>query len=78
MEKSLPTMRIRGMNRIMTRMGRAFCIALITATRLAAATVDLEYAPAPVDNPLKGFVPYAGATAISRTVSSSTTCRWRR
>lgn len=36
---------------------------LLLALSAAAATSHLDYAPAPVDNPLKGLVPYAGKRA---------------
>lgn len=49
------------------RIGRlVLCLALLCAVPFAVSAGDdpaaLEYAPAPADNPLKGFVPYAGGS----------------
>lgn len=47
----------------MGRLGRAVIVAALGLWLWAwtAGAADLAYAPAPADNPLKGFVPYAGS-----------------
>ena len=36
------------------------CLGLFSGTQMEGEVVELEHAPAPADNPLKGFVPYGG------------------
>lgn len=52
------------MNRSLTAFGVRLAIILFCLAggmpRIGAASVSLAYRPAPVDNPLKGFVPYLG------------------
>lgn len=51
---------IKNANRLHRFVTLAGVVATTSATLSAAVAAPLQYAPAPADNPLKGFIPYSG------------------